>query len=58
LTCYRSQLVDNQPQGKPSVIESVCHRTRYWGHLVGVSHAEPFASREPVGLSSLDHLLP
>ncbi|MHC5540795.1 bacillithiol biosynthesis deacetylase BshB1 [Singulisphaera rosea] len=57
MRCYRSQLVDNQPAGRPGVIDSVCDRTRFWGHTVGVRHAEPFASREPVGLSSLDHLL-
>ena len=57
LRCYRSQLVDNQPAGKPGVIDSVCDRTRFWGHMVGVEHAEPFASREPVGMTSLDHLL-
>jgi bacillithiol biosynthesis deacetylase BshB1 len=57
LSCYRSQLVENQPPGKPGVIDSVCDRTRYWGHLVGADHAEPFASREPLGLSSLEHLL-
>lgn len=57
MRCYRSQLVDNQPEGRPGVIDSVCDRTRFWGHTVGVRHAEPFASREPVGLSSLDHLL-
>ncbi|AMV36421.1 bacillithiol biosynthesis deacetylase BshB1 [Planctomyces sp. SH-PL62] len=57
LNCYRSQLVDNQPAGRPGVIESVCDRTRYWGHMVGVGHAEPFASREPVGLARLDSLL-
>jgi bacillithiol biosynthesis deacetylase BshB1 len=57
LSCYRSQLVDNQPAGKPSVIDSVCDRTRFWGHLAGVGHAEPFASREPVGLTALDHFL-
>ena len=54
---YRSQLVDNQPEGKPGVIDSVCDRTRFWGHTVGVRHAEPFASREPIGLSGLDRLL-
>lgn len=58
LRCYRSQLVENQPPGRPGVIDSVCDRTRFWGHLAGVLHAEPFASREPIGLSSLDHLLP
>jgi hypothetical protein len=57
LSCYRSQLIDNQPDGRPGVIQSVCDRTRFWGHLAGVLHAEPFASREPVGLSSLEHLL-
>jgi LmbE family N-acetylglucosaminyl deacetylase len=57
LRCYRSQLVDNQTAGKPGVIDSVCDRTRFWGQMVGVKHAEPFASREPVGLTSLDHLL-
>ncbi|MEW4568264.1 bacillithiol biosynthesis deacetylase BshB1 [Tautonia sp. JC769] len=53
LRCYRSQLVDNQPEGRPGVIDSVADRTRFWGHVVGVSHAEPFASREPIGLSGL-----
>lgn len=57
MNCYRSQLVDNQPKDRPGVIDSVCDRTRYWGHMVGVGHAEPFASREPVGLSRLDSLL-
>ncbi|WP_422931700.1 bacillithiol biosynthesis deacetylase BshB1 [Singulisphaera sp. PoT] len=57
MRAYRSQLVDNQPAGGPGVIDSVCDRTRFWGHTVGVRHAEPFASREPMGLSSLDHVL-
>lgn len=57
LRCYRSQLVDNTPPGKPGVIDSVHDRTRFWGHFVGVRHAEPFASREPVGLKGLGDLL-
>jgi bacillithiol biosynthesis deacetylase BshB1 len=57
LRAYRSQLVDNQPPGKPGVIDSVVDRTRFWGHTVGVRHAEPFASREPIGLTGLDGLL-
>jgi N-acetylglucosamine malate deacetylase 1 len=57
LRCYRSQLVENVPTSAIGVIDSVADRTRFWGHLVGVRHAEPFASREPVGLSSLEHLL-
>ena len=57
LEAYRSQLVDNQPTDRPGVIDAVFDRTRFWGHLVGVQHAEPFASREPIGLGSLDSLL-
>jgi bacillithiol biosynthesis deacetylase BshB1 len=57
LRCYRSQLVDNQPEGRPGVIDSVCDRTRYWGHFIGARHGEPFASREPIGLTGLDQML-
>ena len=57
LRCYRSQLLDNVPSGQPGVIDSVSDRTRFWGHLVGVRHAEPFASREPIGLRGLGDLL-
>jgi bacillithiol biosynthesis deacetylase BshB1 len=57
MNAYRSQLVDNQAPGRPGVIDAVCDRTRFWGQTIGVRHGEPFASREPLGLSSLDHLL-
>jgi N-acetylglucosamine malate deacetylase 1 len=57
LRAYRSQLVDNQPKVGPTVIDSVVDRMRFWGHLAGVSHAEPFASREPVALRGLNDLI-
>jgi N-acetylglucosamine malate deacetylase 1 len=57
LRCYASQLVDNQPAGRPGVIDNVCDRTRFWGNAIGVRHGEPFASREPIGLASLEHVL-
>lgn len=57
LRCYRSQFVENPPGDRPSVIESVHARTRFWGNLAGVRHAEPFASREPIGLKGLGELL-
>ena len=53
LRCYKSQLVDTAPAGGPGVIESVLDRMRFWGHTIGVRHGEPFASREPIGLSGL-----
>jgi len=54
---YRSQLIDNQAPGRPGVIDAVIDRNRFWGNTVGVRHAEPFASREPIGLTGLDGLL-
>ena len=42
---------------RPGVIDLVCDRTKYWGQLVGVRHAEPFASREPIALNGLAALL-
>ena len=56
LQAYRSQLVDNQPYGQPTVIERVLTRDRYWGHLIGVHAAEPIASAELLGLASLHDL--
>ena len=57
LNCYKTQLVDNQPASRPGVIDAVFDRTRFWGHFAGVMHAEPIASREPIGLANLDGLL-
>jgi bacillithiol biosynthesis deacetylase BshB1 len=57
LRCYASQFLENVPEGKPGVIDAMFDRMRFWGHTVGVRYAEPFASREPIGLSSLEHLL-
>ncbi len=57
LDSYKTQLVDNQPAGRPGVIDAVFDRTRFWGHVAGVQHAEPIASREPIGLANLDGLL-
>ncbi len=57
LACYRSQLADNQPPGRPGVIDAVRDRNRYWGHLIGTLYGEPFATREPLGLGRLDALI-
>ena len=56
LEAYQSQLVANQPPGHPGVIDRVLDRNRYWGIMAGVLSAGPFASREPVGLTSLRDL--
>lgn len=47
---YRTQLTD-------PLIESVVDRMRFWGHTIGARYGEPYASREPIGLSGLGGLL-
>lgn len=56
LRCYHSQFVEGRPENEPTVIDSMNDRNRFWGHLIGARFAEPFASREPIGLASLDSL--
>ncbi len=53
----RAALDAYQTQFTPTQIEAVFDRTRFWGQTVGVRHAEPIASREPIGLTNIDSLL-
>jgi len=57
VACYRSQFVEGRPTDPPTFLDTVRDRDRYWGSLIGRAFAEPFASREQLGLSSLEHLL-
>ena len=53
----RAAMESYKTQLTPALVESVFDRSRFWGRTVGVSHAEPVASREPIGLTHLDRLL-
>jgi bacillithiol biosynthesis deacetylase BshB1 len=57
LRCYKTQFLDNVPPGGFGVIDGVLDRMRFWGNTIGVRHGEPFASREPIGLSGLAEFL-
>ena len=41
----------------PSFIDRLRDQAAFWGWSIGVDYAEPFASREPVGVSSLRDLV-
>jgi N-acetylglucosamine malate deacetylase 1 len=53
LACYRSQFVE----GKPTFLNDLRDRARYWGWLIGASYGEPFLCREEVGLRGLRDLV-
>jgi len=57
IACYRSQFITGRPAEPPSFIDRLRDEASYWGRLIGTRYGEPFASREPLGLSSLASLI-
>ncbi len=54
--CYESQLLTGRSEEFPTVLGDIRDRSRYWGWTIGTAYAEPFASREEIGLSTFDAL--
>jgi bacillithiol biosynthesis deacetylase BshB1 len=59
IRAHKSQFYDPQSQepetilSAPTFLESIESRMRYWGSLLGVSHAEPFLTTEPFAIPDL-----
>ena len=53
--CYGSQL-EGRPTDPPTLLDNIRDRARYWGWTIGAAYAEPFASREEIGITSLNAL--
>ena len=51
---YASQLLTGRSVEFPTVLDDIRDRSRYWGWTIGTAFAEPFASREEIGLSTFD----
>jgi bacillithiol biosynthesis deacetylase BshB1 len=49
MECYRSQFVEHND----GLLDRLRELAATWGFLIGTQYGEPFASREPVGLSSM-----
>lgn len=56
--CYESQFITGREQQFPTPLDDIRDRSRYWGWTIGTAYAEPFASREEIGLKNLSPLLP
>lgn len=52
--CYESQLIRHRSTEFPTVLDDIRDRARYWGWSIGTAFGEPFASREPIGVSGID----
>jgi bacillithiol biosynthesis deacetylase BshB1 len=57
IECYRSQFVSGRPSEPPTFIDRLRDQAAFWGWSIGAAYGEPFASREPVGLASLNDLV-
>ncbi len=57
IECYRSQFVENQPPHPPTLIDRLRDQAATWGWSINVRYGEPFASREPIGMTSMRALI-
>lgn len=57
VAAYQSQFVKGRSAEPPSFIEKLREEAAFWGKAIGVRYGEPFASKEPIGLTSLDSLI-
>ncbi|MFO0880886.1 MAG: bacillithiol biosynthesis deacetylase BshB1 [Gemmataceae bacterium] len=57
LQCYHSQLIDGRPSERPTILDDIRDRARYWGWSIGTAYGEPFVCREEIGVRSPSDLL-
>jgi N-acetylglucosamine malate deacetylase 1 len=57
IRCYESQFITGRPTEPPVFLDALRDEAAYWGKSIGKMYGEPFACREPIGLSSLANLV-
>ena len=57
IRCYESQVITDRSTEFPTILDDIRDRARYWGWTIGKGYGEPFASREEIGLGSLESLI-
>jgi len=57
IACYQSQFVTGRPTQPATFLDQLRDEAAYWGKSIGTRYGEPFASREPLGLSTLSGLV-
>ena len=56
IRCYPSQFIAGRASVPPTFLDQLRDEAAYWGKTIGVRYGEPFACREPLGLTTLDGL--
>jgi bacillithiol biosynthesis deacetylase BshB1 len=57
IRAYESQFITGRPSVAPTFLDRLRDEAAYWGKAIGVDYGEPFAAREPLGLSGLGELV-
>ena len=57
IECYRSQFIEGWPDDSPTFVDRLRQQAATWGFAINTRYGEPFASREPIGLSSTATLI-
>lgn len=57
IRCYESQFITGRPATPPTFLDQLRDEAAYWGKTIGVPFGEPYATREPVGLSTMAGLI-
>lgn len=57
IRCYHSQFIKGRQQMEPRFLDQLRDEASYWGRSIGVKYGEPYASREPIGMSDFDSLI-
>ncbi|MCA9268106.1 MAG: bacillithiol biosynthesis deacetylase BshB1 [Planctomycetales bacterium] len=57
VACYESQFITGRSTEPPTFLDGLATEAAYWGKTIGRAYGEPFACREPLGLSDLASLV-
>jgi LmbE family N-acetylglucosaminyl deacetylase len=57
ISCFESQFVTGKPTSPHSFLDGLREEAAYWGRKIGAKYGEPFASREPLGLTTMAGLV-
>lgn len=53
IRAYHSQFIEGRPEHSPTILDRIRDDGAYWGKLIDRHYGEPFATKEPLAVSSL-----
>lgn len=57
IACYRSQFIEGRSSDPPTLLDRLRDQAATWGFAINTQYGEPFATREPIGLTGMRGLI-